>query len=951
MSTTTVDGVPLLQDYGSTYASGTATHHLTLYRHASGALVFGAGTVQWSWGLDDEHDFAGTPTDARMQQATVNLFADMGVQPSSLQAGLTAAIASTDTTPPTSTITTPSNGGSVTAGQPVNISGTATDSGGGGVGGVEVSVDGGITWHAANGRTNWSYTWIPLTSGPVTILTRAIDDSANRATTSSSITVTVQGPDQGPGGPILVIASQANPFGRYYAEILRTEGLNAFAVADISAVTAATLSAYDAVILGEMSLSAAQVSMLTNWVNAGGNLIAMRPDAQLAGLLGLTDLPTTLADSYMLVSTASGPGVGIVNQTIQFHGTADRYNLNGATTLATLYSGPSTPTTNPAVTLRSVGANGGQAAAFTYDLARSVVYTRQGNPTWAEQERDGTPPIRSDDLFFPNWINFNKVAIPQADEQQRLLANLILQMMLDRAPMPRFWYFPRDERAVVILTGDDHASGGTAGRFDQHLAQSPPGCSVADWECVRATSYIFPGTPIDDSEAQGYQNDGFEISVHVNTSCSDWTPAGLNDFFAAQIENLLGQLPSIAPITTQRIHCVTWSDWFSVPAVSLGHGVRLDTTYYYWPPEWIQNRPGLFTGSGMPMRFADTDGSMIDVYQAVTQMTDESGQSYPFTIDTLLDRATGALGYYGAFTANMHTDSAESPGADAIVASAQTRGVPVVSARQMLEWLDGRNSSTFGSIAFSVNHLNFTLTVGSGANGLRAMVPRTSAQGGVVSTITRNSSPVGFAIQTIKGIQYAVFDAAPGAYVVTYPVAGDGDSDGYAPPQDCNDTNPAVHPGASEACNGVDDDCDAQTDEGCPSTPTPTPTATPVPPTPTVTPTATPVPATLTHTPTATPVPPTATPTRTATPGLCGNGNVDAGEQCDDGNMANGDCCSSTCHFEPSGSNCNDFNTCTTGERCDSVGRCVGFTSCNTSLSCSLCGSKCTQQAGVCKCG
>ena len=46
----------MLQDYGSTYGAGTATHSLTLYRHASGALVFGAGTVQWSWGLDSNHD-------------------------------------------------------------------------------------------------------------------------------------------------------------------------------------------------------------------------------------------------------------------------------------------------------------------------------------------------------------------------------------------------------------------------------------------------------------------------------------------------------------------------------------------------------------------------------------------------------------------------------------------------------------------------------------------------------------------------------------------------------------------------------------------------------------------------------------------------------------------------------------------------------------------------------
>ena len=64
----------------------------------------------------------------------------------------------------------------------------------------------------------------------------------------------------------------------------------------------------------------------------------------------------------------------------------------------------------------------------------------------------------------------------------------------------------------------------------------------------------------------------------------------------------------------------------------------------------------MFTGSGMPMRFADPDGSMIDVYQATTQMTDESGQTYPEHIDTLLDNALGSKGYYGVFTANMHTD-------------------------------------------------------------------------------------------------------------------------------------------------------------------------------------------------------------------------------------------------------------------------------------------------------
>ena len=42
------------------------------------------------------------------------------------------------------------------------------------------------------------------------------------------------------------------------------------------------------------------------------------------------------------------------------------------------------------------------------------------------------------------------------------------------------------------MTGDDHGNGGTRGQFDRFEADSPPGCSVADWQCVRSTSYVFP---------------------------------------------------------------------------------------------------------------------------------------------------------------------------------------------------------------------------------------------------------------------------------------------------------------------------------------------------------------------------------------------------------------------------------------------------------------------------
>ncbi|GAA1956459.1 hypothetical protein GCM10009717_23240 [Agromyces allii] len=193
LSTTTGPTPQYLQDYGNTVLPGTTTHHLTLYRAPSGALVFSAGSIQWAWGLDQEHDGAGAPADQRMQQAQVNLLADMRAFATTLQSGLVAATASTDTTAATASISAPVAGAQIANGSSVVVTGTAADVGGR-VAGVEVSTDGGASWHPANGTTTWSYTFVQHGRGAAQIRARAIDDSANIPSTAATVATSVVGP-------------------------------------------------------------------------------------------------------------------------------------------------------------------------------------------------------------------------------------------------------------------------------------------------------------------------------------------------------------------------------------------------------------------------------------------------------------------------------------------------------------------------------------------------------------------------------------------------------------------------------------------------------------------------------------------------------------------------------------------------------------------------------------
>jgi hypothetical protein len=561
-----------------------------------------------------------------------------------------------------------------------------------------------------------------------------------------------------PANPILVLvnSSSPNPFGRYAGEILLAEGFNEFQIEELADVDAAYLNNFDIVILTETPLSGAEVTMLESYVSGGGNLIAFRPDKQLAALFGLADAGGTTSEGYLLVSTSTAIGQGIVAETMQFHGEADHYSLAGASVIATLYSNATTPTSYPAIVGYYYGS--GHTVAFTYDLAKSIVLMRQGNPDWAWQERDGVNGIRALDMFVgqggePNWIDSSKVHIPQADEQMRVLSHAIEWLNADRRPLPRLWYFPDRGKGMLIMTGDSEGCG-TA-------------CVNAPMQHVRSyggyyTAYLL-GTQPDPTAVADWVADGHEIAVHYNDTgeASSPTWAGMWAVYDAMTQAHINAY-GIAPRTV-RNHWILWVGWSEQAEIEVAHGIQLDTNYYHYG-SWAGG-PGHFTGSGLPMKFSDENGQVLDIYQANTQLPDEWwGGGIDNTFQTLIDRSIDQEAY-AFLTANFHPPSYGGYQADAgnAMAYANSRGVPIWSAEMLLDFLLMRDGASFENITWADDQLSFRLNAPDPGEGLTVMVPN-EYQGASLTGITKDGASESYTVETIKGREYALVTTASGVY-------------------------------------------------------------------------------------------------------------------------------------------------------------------------------------------
>jgi hypothetical protein len=602
--------------------------------------------------------------------------------------------------------------------------------------------------------------------------------------------------------PVLVLASKAganNPFGPYLTEILRAEGLNCFQQAWLDDVDAAALRRFDTVLLAETELGAPAVEMLEDYVVQGGRLVAMRPDSRLAPLLGVKPPAGSTGDSYIKVNGQHPCARGIAAEYVQYHGPAGHYALDGAEAVAWLGDPTEGSSAFPAVTVHAAGQ--GLAALWAFDLARSTAYTRQGNPAWVDQERDGFEPVRTMDPFT-GWVDLERIAIPQADELQRLLANLLTFLSHGRRPLPRLWYFPTAAGCLLVATADCHTNPASAAETElarveryggrltiyevpavldkiRHLRQK-----LRWW--AGEVQIIKPAYLISPKQVAEWRARGHEFSVHPVVD--DGLEEGWSRYWKAF--NDLGYGPA-SP--TVRTHKIAWKGWVEPARLQAAYGMRMNLDYYHVGPafrtpagEWVF---GHFTGSGLPMKFVDETGQILDIYQQATQLADDHlltlqwGGHAHLKVDQAVDVSRGMFdrslaGAYAAIGAIFHVDPygegepwATTAGQwlDGTMGYAAEKGIPIWPAQDWLRFWETRSAARMEAVSWAPESHRLSLNLfstprpGSETAGLTLTVLLPDDQDGrPAAEVIVDGKIVNTGRRTVGGVSYTTLETPAG---------------------------------------------------------------------------------------------------------------------------------------------------------------------------------------------
>lgn len=579
-------------------------------------------------------------------------------------------------------------------------------------------------------------------------------------------------------------------FGPYLVELLGAAGVVGLRLVDArQSPTSSADNAPSLVVYGR-NLSEEWVTAVAALAAAGRTVVAIDPPPSLLAQFGVSEdaAPDGSARGVDLLKVSGG-------DRLRLHVPTRSWRTEGAGVDAWF-----TSVSLPAVL--KIPVQRGTVFCWAFDVVRNVALIRQGNPAWVNRNRLGSPEVRLEDALY-GWVRPERMDRPDADVfMTTLMAQLSAGGGADAEPVVCVDYFPGTARSVLVATSDSHWGGADVldslvRRVEQFGARltiyyEPPETPAwrqyarrARW-AASELPMVGPGlrsafAPPSPQLVAGWRARGHEFAPHPDVS--EGLEAGLEAAWQRFADDGYGRNH-----TTVRTHQVLWEGWVDTPRAQRKLGVRMNLDAYALG-QTIQRANGTWAhghviGSGIPARFVDEDGEVVDCYQQPTQIVDEqllavTGGLEQLTgaqaLEVAVDLLTRALkGPPAALCGQFHADGfaptlgrADESGVllDGALTAFRAANVPIWTAAHWLTFLDARREASIDARVWDSDAQRLTCTIALPASlepGIALLVPAARA-GRHLDEVRLNGAVVAPDTTTRGGVEWARVVARPGS--------------------------------------------------------------------------------------------------------------------------------------------------------------------------------------------
>ncbi len=303
---------------------------------------------------------------------------------------------------------------------------------------------------------------------------------------------------------------------------------------------------------------------------------------------------------------------------------------------------------------------------------------------------------------------------------------------------------------------------------------------------AKMSIYVLETDKVSKNWVDKWTSRGFEIAGHPDDTKEAGHPAW--DTMDQVLKNKKNEIETKFGVQVRTVvnHWFVWCGTDSTGQRDFGaqamleekNGIELDMNYPLYDINSNQGafylgtpgiNQGFHAGSGLVMKFANANGKTINVYQHFNAVYDQqynesnNPEGFYSCFKGLVDRSLNDE-IYSFVSIKAHNDEYDFSKKPLMrmLAYANSKGIPVWTAINLLDFVKMRDEATFSKISWLNNQLSFTLNSSlKHGSGLTFMIPA-SYDGKIIKRITKNGEEVPVSIKQVKGSEYAFVTVEPG---------------------------------------------------------------------------------------------------------------------------------------------------------------------------------------------